>query len=147
MSVADQKNNYKKINIEITSAKIHAVMNFKGTENTQNKCMICRLHIMSPTIEDSEKGDIKCNISKGKCGHFFHTDCINKHIKSGNLSCPIDFSVWNLEKILDVNNNNWNKINIENNNKKTTNITDKNEKTKDEIKKLIDAISELKNKK
>ena len=140
--------NPNKLKIEVLNAKIHTVMNFKGTDITQNKCTICRIHLMAPTIEDSDKGDLKCQISKGKCGHFFHTDCINKHIKSGNISCPIDFSAWNLDKILDTGNKSWNRVDTSlSNNKLKDNENNKDNANGSKYKKVKENKFTPKNKK
>jgi hypothetical protein len=94
-----------KFSMKLTGLNIIAQTNYKGADITQNKCTLCRRHLMAPTHENTNKSIIKCNVSMGKCGHPFHTDCIQKHMKD-NVSCPIDNTPWNLLKEFDSNNSN-----------------------------------------
>jgi hypothetical protein len=128
-----------KVGIEILNANIHAIMEYKGTENTQHKCTICRFHLMTPTCEDVDKCEFKRQISRGKCGHFFHTGCINKHNKSDNMSCPIDLTTWTLDKILDTNS----KQNLKKNNNLNNNSLKKVYIAND-IDELVASINKLK---
>jgi hypothetical protein len=97
----------KKIDLSITQINILATMKYKDTDTV---CQLCRKDLMAPTQEDLSKGVVlTCKISRGKCKHTFHSDCINKFIKNGQTSCPIDYVPWNLEKELDSNQK-WNKF-------------------------------------
>jgi hypothetical protein len=71
--------------IKINRAKIHCFYYYKDSKDPKYKCSLCRLDIMN---------SINNNITKGVCGHLFHTHCINQYLKSGKLSCPVDFTAW-----------------------------------------------------
>jgi len=62
-------------------------------------CAICRNHIMDSCVE-CQNGLINnevCSISWGKCGHAFHTHCINHWLNSRNV-CPLDTQQWAYDK-------------------------------------------------
>lgn len=105
MSTIQEKTDADKVEITISQITVLATMNYA---NTDTMCAICRKHLMAPTQDDLSKGVLTCKISRGKCKHTFHSDCINKLAKAGNASCPIDYTPWNLEKELDSDNQ-WQK--------------------------------------
>lgn len=93
-----------KIPIELVSMDIVFSYNYKNADITNNQCTICKQHIMAPTINLKNKNTLSCSVTMGKCKHLFHTDCINNHIKTGNIVCPIDMTPWNQDHELDTKN-------------------------------------------
>ena len=90
--------------------------NYRATEITDHKCRICSKHLMEP-IYDKKLNSIDTRVSLGKCGHSFHTKCIeilsnvNKKIDQPvtDLLCPIDQTTWIQKRILD-NKNTFSKL-------------------------------------
>lgn len=59
-------------------------------------CTICRMEINGPcsdckTIEHTMT---TCPMAVGRCRHKYHLHCINKWLKSGNMSCPLCSNRW-----------------------------------------------------
>jgi hypothetical protein len=52
---------------------------------------------MAPSYEDINNNNLISKITIGKCGHAFHSECINNYCKK-NVSCPIDFTHWEMLK-------------------------------------------------
>lgn len=99
----------KKVNMEILKLDIMLTYNYKNSYITNHMCNICKRHIMAPTHSSKNNCDLNCSITEGKCKHLFHTDCIDKYFKAGNVLCPIDMTPWNIDHIID-NNNTYKKL-------------------------------------
>jgi len=110
------------VKIDVVSWQPIAFWKFK---TTNPECQICKEHYETPCTtclyENTTKGQIECNPSKGKCGHCFHKHCIDKWLSNKKLSCPICSTPYES----DINNmdavENWKKI-ITSQNKNTTKI-------------------------
>ena len=76
-------------------------------DNTE--CSICKNKLTEPSITmcNSQQTNFSstCTVSLGKCGHAFHTDCINKWNQNVD-TCPIDNSTW-VELTNDITESNW----------------------------------------
>jgi RING-box protein 1 len=66
---------------------MNIISSWSYVSDTNTDCTICRESINNNSIYATEKGIIS-EISKGKCGHFFHNECINPWLIS-NKKCPI----------------------------------------------------------
>ena len=71
--------------IKIKNMNIISSWSYVSDKNMD--CTICRESINNNSIYAIEKGIIS-EISKGKCGHIFHNECINPWLIS-NKKCPI----------------------------------------------------------
>lgn len=58
-------------------------------------CAICRNHIMDSCVEcqNGLENSNCCSVSWGKCGHAFHSHCIDKWRNLRNV-CPLDTEPW-----------------------------------------------------
>jgi hypothetical protein len=73
--------------INITDLELVALWNY----NSKNKECICNRSLHLPTLTQIENNNIYRNdITFGKCGHAFHTECINSYLKTYNNMCPYD---------------------------------------------------------
>ena len=76
--------------IEIISWQPIAFWKFK---TTTTECPICKEHFESHCTscvhENTTKGHIDCDITRGKCGHCFHKHCIDKWLANKKGSCPV----------------------------------------------------------
>jgi hypothetical protein len=90
----------EKVPMEILSLNLQMVHNLKHTHVTNGICTICKRDLMAPTLENMNNGITVSKVALGKCGHAFHSECIDKYIRT-SVSCPIDMTPWNLERILD----------------------------------------------
>lgn len=107
--------------IEIDSVDLVLDYNYRATEITDHHCRICNEHLMQPILNKKDNS-IDTRISLGKCGHSFHTNCIEKHKQQINpiaasnnkaainstfdnrlppILCPIDQTEWIQKRILD----------------------------------------------
>ena len=83
------------INIKIQKANLVCYWNF----DVQNKeCPLCKKSLMECPSIDLSEFSLRTDVNIGKCGHGVHKTCINSWIKTGNLSCPIDKTVWELNE-------------------------------------------------
>lgn len=53
-------------------------------------CTICRCNLNDSSISNNNK---ELNITKGQCGHAFHTECINPWLNRVKV-CPICICNW-----------------------------------------------------
>lgn len=79
---------------------------FWSWDQTNERCAICRNHLMEPCIECTNKIDsnsmgekVNCPRAVGRCNHSFHLHCISTWIKTRN-SCPLDSTEWALKEVV-----------------------------------------------
>ena len=68
-----------------------------------NECSICKRFILEPSydsITNNRNIVHKSDITIGKCGHMYHSDCINSWLNTNNV-CPIDKISWQTFRIAD----------------------------------------------
>ncbi len=73
------------MDIVINKHKLISSWSYNLDKNTD--CTICRDSLNSDSIYNIEKG-IRSTLSRGLCGHMFHTECIDPWLKN-NKKCPI----------------------------------------------------------
>lgn len=88
------------LNLKLKKLDCTAVWKYNFPQNTDEKCQICRRAIMAPSHDDINNNNLVSKISVGKCGHAFHSECIKNYCKK-NVSCPIDFTHWEISKELE----------------------------------------------
>lgn len=69
-----------------------------------NDCAICKRYIMEPSYESVTNNTniiAETEITIGKCGHMFHSECINSWLKTNNI-CPIDKVSWQTFRVADT---------------------------------------------
>jgi hypothetical protein len=82
------------------------IENFDKHTNKQKllgDCTICKRSILEPsydTITNNANIIKESEITFGKCGHMYHSECINSWIKTNN-SCPIDKVAWQTFRVAD----------------------------------------------
>lgn len=95
--------------IQVVEWNPHAYWKFKSAEP---ECQICKNHFEEPCLEcstDHNKGEMKCDVSRGKCGHCFHTHCIDKWRQKTTI-CPICKTPYNTD-VKDMDNNvDWKRL-------------------------------------
>jgi len=68
-----------------------------------NECTICKRFILEPSydsITNNRNIVHESDITIGKCGHMYHSDCINSWLKTNNI-CPIDKVAWQTFRVAD----------------------------------------------
>ncbi len=88
------------LNIKLKNLDCSTVWKYNFPQNTDDNCQICRRSIMAPSHEDINNKNLISRISIGKCGHAFHSECVKNYCKK-NISCPIDYTQWELSKELE----------------------------------------------
>jgi hypothetical protein len=66
-------------------------------------CVICKRSILEPSYDSITNNTNIINESEitiGKCGHMFHSECIKNWLKTSNI-CPIDKVTWQLFRVAD----------------------------------------------
>lgn len=71
--------------IKINDIKLITSWTYICDKNTD--CTICRQSLNCDSLYAIEKG-ISSTLRTGKCGHIFHTECIDPWLKT-NKKCPI----------------------------------------------------------
>ena len=74
-----------KIKIEIIDAKINLEWNY---DTFNYDCPICTNSLYEPSVESK-----KCNVSINCCKHGYHTECIDKWLKT-KRNCPMCKTFW-----------------------------------------------------
>ena len=80
------------------------IKNYSDNNDNKTECVICKRSIYEPSydhITDNTKLQLESEIIIGKCGHYYHNDCMTKWINSGNKTCPIDKVEWQPHRIVD----------------------------------------------
>lgn len=75
--------------IEIGDIKLAGVWMWNTNDDV---CGICQAPYDAPCPSCKVGGDT-CPVSKGVCGHYFHTHCIDTWTKK-NPTCPLDRQEW-----------------------------------------------------
>lgn len=88
------------IPFSVSSMKLDYQWIYNGADFSDNKCGICKRLIDAPTIDNIKKGNIISECVKGKCGHFYHADCMNVLVKNNKFSCPVCNILWQYDKKL-----------------------------------------------
>ena len=68
-----------------------------GYEFDQDDCKICNGSLMAPSVNDlndNKKSNIDLMVTVGKCGHYFHKQCIQNVSQNNYTSCPTCNLVW-----------------------------------------------------
>lgn len=68
------------------------------------ECAICKRCVLEASYEiitDNSKINTDIQITTGKCGHMFHSECINSWLKTCNI-CPIDKVKWQTFRNVDT---------------------------------------------
>jgi hypothetical protein len=68
-----------------------------------SECAICKRAILESSYEaitNLEYLNQENKITVGKCGHMFHSECINSWTKTNNI-CPIDKVAWQTFRVAD----------------------------------------------
>ena len=73
------------INIKVTNMNL--LYSIQTTFKYSDDCMICTNCLNDDSIFAQEANTFS-QASTGKCGHTFHSDCINKWLKSNYNQCP-----------------------------------------------------------
>lgn len=104
-------------------------------------CAICKRSILDSSYEaitNLEYVGLQTQVTIGKCGHMFHTECINNWIKTNNI-CPIDKIGWQTFRIADT----QTKLTLKSDSK-SLNFDDKlNKFSKDKTGKYIEPIKTI----
>ena len=144
----NNNNNIKMSRMKILSANIFGSNYENGQEVIKKinlECVICKRNLCEPsyeTITDNKKIFRDTDIAIGKCGHLFHSDCIDEWIKRCD-KCPIDNVKWCFHReidsttrlVIDNKYNNSNKNKNKNNNVNHDYIKRKFENVREEAKK------------
>ena len=76
---------------EVTSASFFTSSVY-NLPQAQEFCTICHSNLNAPSLYNQDK-NIDSNITTGKCGHSFHSECINIWINKNN-KCPTCSKEW-----------------------------------------------------
>ena len=94
MASADNNNETTPIQISVSDIQYNFTWNYDGAELSDHLCGICKRTVDAPAIKCENNGNILSECVKGKCGHFFHTICMNAMIKTNNMSCQVCNAPW-----------------------------------------------------
>jgi hypothetical protein len=96
--------------MEIISLDIKGYYYYNLTPTTdiiKDECSICKRSVLDVSYEniiDNSKIINNTEISIGKCGHFFHTECIKSWLTK-DKNCPIDKTAWHYCRNVDTHTN------------------------------------------
>lgn len=87
--------------MKITQLNICCSSSIPSSELTGGKCQLCKKDLTTPSIiEQSNNAIPNFTVYVGKCGHIFHTSCMDAYTTKEAMICPIDRTMWTSEKIL-----------------------------------------------
>lgn len=101
-------------------------------------CAICKRSILEAsydTITNNKKIIEENEITIGKCGHMFHSECIDNWLKT-STTCPIDKVKWQLFRKADT----YTKLSLKENDKIKENTENKENKTEKIVKQIKNKI-------
>ena len=64
----------------------------KSISNNET-CAICRIELGEPCMNCAAHSFVDCPVSQGKCGHEFHTHCLEKWLLKNRI-CPLCSINW-----------------------------------------------------
>lgn len=80
------------------------IISYKDNHTHNKECVICKRLLFEPSYEmiSDNKNILNDNeIVIGKCGHMYHSDCLNMWLKTCD-TCPIDKVKWHVHRIADT---------------------------------------------
>lgn len=87
--------------VEIKNLNICATYTLNTGEGIDDKCLLCKLSLTAPPLQDLQNGSLTVTVLAGNCDHYFHKSCLELHNKDDKIigsTCPTDNLPWKTKR-------------------------------------------------
>ncbi|CCW71698.1 unnamed protein product [Phytomonas sp. Hart1] len=90
------------IPIQTLKAYVNATVTMAEQELMVLSCHICRELVCKACVHCNAELSpaMGCSVSRGTCGHYFHTHCVKPWLERGRPNCPLCNEAWQEDRVI-----------------------------------------------